>query len=260
MYDVSGAGAASLVSDIMADWRHLVDDLQVTDSPRYLHHLGRPLVAVWGFGFTDRPGSAADALSLIDFFHNATDPRYRATVMGGVPTNWRTGTGDSQPGFDQVYRAFDVISPWSVGRYGDDAGVVSFNQNYIRPDLAETESIGKDYLPVVWPGFSWANLMQNPGIFNAIPRRGGTFFIKQIAEAQASGAGMLYVAMFDEVDEGTAVFKAAATGAELPTSGQFLALDQDGHSLPSDWYLRLSGAAMKMLSGQIPVSDQLPLR
>ncbi|HUU03454.1 MAG TPA: glycoside hydrolase family 71/99-like protein [Myxococcota bacterium] len=262
MYDISGANGATLVDDLIADWKHLVDDpsLQVTASDRYLKHDGRPLVAIWGFGFTDRPGSAADAQVVIDFFHNAPEARYRATVMGGVPTNWRTGVGDSQPGFGNVYRSFDVISPWSVGRYNSISGVITFNQNYIQPDLAEANNIGKDYLPVVWPGFSWANLKQDPGVFNSIPRNGGTFFTKQFYEAMQSGCGMLYVAMFDEVDESTAIYKAAPTQSDLPTSGQFLALDQDGYSLPSDWYLRLAGAGMKMLTGQIPPTDELPLQ
>ncbi len=252
MYDISGADPATLVADFKADWIHLVDDLGVTASPAYLHHGGRPLVAIWGFGFTDRPGTPQDALEMIDFFHNNPATRYRATVMGGVPTNWRTGTGDSQPGYDAVYRGFDVISPWSVGRYNSETGVANFNTDYIQPDLTEAQNSGADYLPVVWPGFSWANLRQDPGLFNNIPRNGGGFFHRQFYEAQASGCDMIYVAMFDEVDESTAIFKAAATQAELPTTGQFLALDQDGYDIPNDWYLRLAGAGRKMLAGQIP--------
>jgi hypothetical protein len=262
MYDISGANAASLVDDLIDDWKHLVDDpsLQVTSSPSYLQHNGRPLVAIWGFGFNDRPGSTTDAQAVLDFFKNAVEPRYRATVMGGVPTNWRTSTGDSQPGFGDVYRAFDIISPWSVGRYGTEAEVINFNQNYIQPDLVEAANVGKEYMPVIFPGFSWANLRQDPGLFNAIPRNGGSFFHKQIYQARNSGSQMLYIAMFDEVDESTAIFKAAASQSELPSSGQFLALDQDGISVPNDWYLRLAGVAMKMIVGQIPLADELPLQ
>ena len=40
-----------------------------------------------------------------------------------------------------------------------------------------------------------------------IPRCGGRFFWSQIVAAKRAGAEMLYVAMFDEVDEGTAIFK-----------------------------------------------------
>jgi hypothetical protein len=260
MYDISGADAGTLVANFKADWIHLVDDLGVTASPAYLHHGGRPLVAIWGFGFIDRPGTPADALEMIDFFHNNPTPRYRATVMGGVPTNWRTGGGDSQPGYDTVYRSFDVISPWTVGRYNSDGGIVNHNNDYIRPDLTEAANAGADYLPVVWPGFSWANLKQDAGLFNAYPRRGGALFWKQLYEAQRSGCTQIYVAMFDEVDESTAIFKAVATSAELPTTGQFLALDQDGIFVPNDWYLKLAGAGMKMLAGQISRSADLPVK
>jgi len=36
-------------------------------------------------------------------------------VIGGVPREWRTGTGGSRPGFSSVYHAFHMISPWLVG-------------------------------------------------------------------------------------------------------------------------------------------------
>jgi hypothetical protein len=258
MYDISGAAGATLVADLTADWEHLVDDLGVTASRRYQQHDGLPLVAIWGLGFTDRPGTVADALALQDYFCCSAAAPYRAAVMGGVPTHWRTGTGDSQPGFDTVYRSFDIISPWSVGRYADNAGVDAFNADQIQPDLTEAAAHGRGYLPVVWPGFSWANLMQDPGVFNQIPRHGGAFFWKQVSAALASGATMLYVAMFDEVDEGTAIFKAAATQAAVPDQGQFLSLDADGQAVPTDWYLRLAGAGAKTTAGQTPWSASLP--
>ena len=125
--------------------------------------------------------------------------------------------------------------------------------------VAEAAAHGRDYLPVVWPGFSWANLQQDPGLYNAIPRRGGAFFWKQITAALDSGCTMLYVAMFDEVDESTAIFKAAPSQATVPTQGQFLSLDADGTAVGSDWYLRLAGAGMKTTAGQVPWDATLPL-
>ncbi len=260
MYDISGASQATLVQDLMADWQHLVDTLGVTASRRYQRHNGLPLVAIWGLGFTDRPGTVADAQALQSYFCCDAPVEYRAAVMGGVPTHWRTSTGDSKPGFYSVYRSFDIISPWSVGRYADNAGVDSFNADLIQPDLVEATAYGRDYLPVVWPGFSWANLLQDPGVYNQIPRLGGEFFWKQISAATQSRCNMVYVAMFDEVDESTAIFKAATTQAGVPDQGQFLSLDADGQSVPSDWYLRLAGAGAKITSGQCPQSANLPLR
>jgi len=70
---------------------------------------------------------------------------------------------------------------------------------------------------------------------------------------------MLYGAMFDEVDESTAFFKATPTQGELPTQGTFLSLDADGDNLPSDWYLQLAGAASRALRSEIVATPELPI-
>ena len=70
---------------------------------------------------------------------------------------------------------------------------------------------------------------------------------------------MLKTAMFDEVDEGTAMFKLAPTAAKLPTGASLVPLDVDGRALPSDFYLRLGGAATAMLRGDLPVAPTLPV-
>ena len=70
---------------------------------------------------------------------------------------------------------------------------------------------------------------------------------------------MLFGAMFDEMDEGTAIFKMAATPNELPVQGTFVPLNIDGQALSSDWYLRLADQAAKMLRGEIPLQSQIPI-
>jgi hypothetical protein len=70
---------------------------------------------------------------------------------------------------------------------------------------------------------------------------------------------MIYGAMFDEVDEGTAMFKLAPTAAQLPVHGTFVPLDADGIKLPGDWYLRLADEAGKMLRGEIPLTNTIPI-
>ena len=70
---------------------------------------------------------------------------------------------------------------------------------------------------------------------------------------------MLYIAMFDEVDEGTAMFKLAPTSAEIPAQGSFVPLDIDGYSLPGDWYLQLAREATRMLQGEIPLTAEIPI-
>jgi hypothetical protein len=256
MYDISGQNAATLVSTLTNDWAYLVGNLRVTNSPSYVRHRGKPVVTIWGFGFNDRPGTPDDALAVINWFKAAG-----CTVMGGVPTNWRTLQGDSQTNaaWAGSYRAFDIISPWAVGRYSTLGGADNFKNNYIVPDLAECAALGIDFMPVVFPGFSWHNLKGDPSPLNQIPRNAGTFYWRQIFNAISAGCTMIYGAMFDEVDEGTAMFKMAPTPNELPVEGTFVPLNIDGTNLPSDWYLRLADQATRMLRGDIPLQSPIPI-
>jgi hypothetical protein len=258
-YDVSGVDEAHLVASLEADWKYLVDTLEVTASPRYLKDGGRPVLYLWGLGFTDRPGTPADAAALIDWLTTSADPRYRVTLVGGVPAHWRTLDGDAKTdaAWAPVYRSFDVLSPWTVGGFRDDAGADAYRATSLAADLAAATAAGQRYMPVVFPGFSWHNL--DGGVSNQIPRRGGAFYWRQVGNAVGAGATMLKTAMFDEVDEGTAMFKLAPTTAGLPTGGASLVpLDADGRALPSDFYLRLGGAATALLRGDLPVDSTLP--
>jgi hypothetical protein len=69
------------------------------------------------------------------------------------------------------------------------------------------------------------------------------------------GAEMVYVAMFDEVDEATAIFKISND----PPIGQtrFVGLE-DG--LEPDHYLWLTGEIGKMIRGQTPARRTMPQR
>jgi len=258
MYDISGAKEASFVEELKADWAFLVNDLKVTGSPAYLHHEGKPVLGLWGLGFSDRPGTAAQSLELIEHLQTGAPAGQQVYLVGGVPYQWRTSSGDSKPGFSEVYEAYDAVSPWSVGRYSDAAGFDSNYNQTVTPDKSFTDAQGLGYAPVAWPGFSWANLKGTPGTFNQIPRHGGTFFWHQTRNLHDLDPLFLYVAMFDEVDEATAMFKAATHQSEVPAQGQWLHLGQDGQSLPSDWYLRLGGAAAKAMHGQFAPDKPLP--
>jgi hypothetical protein len=67
MYDISGNARETVVGTVKRDWVRIVDELRLIDSPRYLRHNGRPVLAIWGFGFTDRSPTPAQAAELIEF-------------------------------------------------------------------------------------------------------------------------------------------------------------------------------------------------
>lgn len=66
---------------------------------------------------------------------------------------------------------------------------------------------------------------------------------------------MIYVAMFDEVNEGTAIFKGSDNP---PVSDIAKFINMDGR--PSDHYLWLTGEATKMLRKEMPLSIKMPVR
>jgi hypothetical protein len=261
-YDVTGFDPQKFFEVMREDWKYLVDELKVTAHPHYLRHNGKPVLSVWGMGLEDMrhpPRSPERALEVVRWFKSEADPRYRVFYMGGVPSRWRTLTADAQkdPGWNEVFALMDVIQPWTVGRYRDQAGVDKWRDDYLAPDLAKTRENKQLYMPVVFPGFSWANLKRDTKP-NQIPRHGGRFLWRQAVNAKQAGATMLKIAMFDEVNEGTAVFKLAARRADAPEQGFWLTLDADGEQLPSDWYLRLSGEITRMFHGRRPASQNLP--
>ena len=249
MYDITGHPRETVVAAVKRDWQYMVDTLRITESPRYLQHHARPVLAIWGFGFRDRAPTPEQATELIEFFKNNPERRYQVTLVGGVPARWRTLSRDSQTdeAWARVYRSFDVVSPWTVGRFRDEDGIDQFYREEVAPDLTETNRLGLEYMPVVFPGFSWHNM--NPTApFNPIPRRGGRFYWHQIERALQAGTTMMYGAMFDEVDEGTAMFKLAPTRDTVPAGVPIVTLDADGQQLPSDWYLQLARQAQRRLS------------
>jgi hypothetical protein len=257
MYDISGQNEATLLSTLTNDWAYLSGTMHITNSPRYIRHQGKPVVTIWGFGFTSRTNTPEECMIAINFFKAAG-----CTVMGGVPTYWRTLTSDSRtdPAWATAYRSFDVISPWSVSRFNTLSGADSFKTSVITPDLVDCTLNGIDYMPVLFPGFSWYNLKDGTAALNQIPRLGGTFYWRQAYNAVSAGCTMLYGAMFDEVNEGTSMFKMVANTNDLPVGASLVPLNSDGYTnLPSDWYLRLADQASRMLRRDIPLQQPIPI-
>jgi len=116
---------------------------------------------------------------------------------------------------------------------------------------------------VIFPGFSWHNSKRDDqpnDVMNRIPRQQGNFLWDQAVTAKAAGATMVKIAMFDEVNEGTAIFKIAPSSNATPQEAQFLTLDADGTQLPSDWYLRVADEIAHVYHGQAAASMALPMQ
>jgi len=268
MYDLSGLKASGEdCSSIIEDWKYLVDSLKVTNqkgTKTYLFHREKPLVVIWGIGFPDRPYNIRKIglERLIDFFKN--DPKYGGcSVMLGVPTFWRDLNADcvNDPYLHDIIKRADIIMPWMVQRFSPLLhNDMDRYRDVILGDMKWCKANNIDYVPCVCPGFSWHNLSRfefpddvKPS--GSIPRQGGRFYWQQISTALLAGADMLYVAMFDEVNEGTAIFKCTDN---TPISNIAKFVNMDGK--PSDQYLWLTGQAAKMLRKEIPLSIKLPVR
>jgi hypothetical protein len=251
MLDLS-MGRRPSTEAVIDDWKFLCDGVKVREDSRYLHEQGKPVVLLWGLGFRDRRWTAAQAAELIAFFKS--DAKYGGVyLVGGVDPLWRNLRGESrtEPEWADVYRSFDALSPWDAGRYRDDASMDEFRRMVWEGDVAELKRLHKGYMPTAFPGFSWDNLWRAAPGSTAIPRRKGEFYWRQFAIFRELGVRTVFVGMFDEVDEGTAIFKVSNA---VPVDKHFVTYE----GMPSDSYLRLTGAATRMIRGDAPLSKAIP--
>ena len=249
MYDLSGMEAGE--EDILIrDWKELCEKYKLVsrNNNHYVYHHGKPLVAVWGIGFNDRRKYGYEQVKkIIDFLKSEG-----CSILVGVPTHWRTLTIDavSDTRLLELVKQADIVHPWLVGRF--DNHTYEPYRKSIEEDIKWCKANGKDYMPVLFPGFSWHN-MKKDAPQNMIPRLGGRFFWKQVKGAVDAGAESLYLAMFDEIDEGTAFFKCTNT----PPVGESSFITYEGEA--PDHYLWLAGEAAKYLRGELR-SSRMPVR
>ena len=249
MYDLSGMEAGE--EDILIrDWKELCEKYKLVsrNNNHYVYHHGKPLVAVWGIGFNDRRKYGYEQVKkIIDFLKSEG-----CSILVGVPTHWRTLTIDavSDTRLLELVKQADIVHPWLVGRF--DNNTYEPYRKSIEEDIKWCKANGKDYMPVLFPGFSWHN-MKKDAPQNMIPRLGGRFFWKQVKGAVDAGAESLYLAMFDEIDEGTAFFKCTNT----PPVGESSFITYEGEA--PDHYLWLAGEAAKYLRRELR-SSRMPVR
>ena len=256
MYDLSGMVPADVplvlndIDELNRQYGLLNKDK--IKSPTYLHENGKPLITVWGVGFNDnRRYGFKEAETIID---GLNEKGY--SVMLGVPTFWRDFGFDAikSDSLHTLIKKCAIVAPWFVGRY-DINTYPAFNQ-HIKDDIAWCQANQVEYAPLAFPGFSWRN-MNGPNA-RTIDRENGNFFWQQVAGAKAAGAQMLYIAMFDEMNEGTSIFK-CATKSNLPLNPNGVFVDIDD-SVGSDYYLWLTGQSANWFHGKSGYSKVKPIR
>ncbi|WP_158995983.1 glycoside hydrolase family 71/99-like protein [Mucilaginibacter sp. L196] len=242
MYDVSGW--TNMATEMEADWTNKMSAL--TSSPQYAKQNGKPVVCIWGFGFNDgnHNFTAATCIAVIKWFKSQG-----CYVIGGVPTHWRDQNSDSYPNFISAYNAFDMLSPWMVGRIANANDSDGFYSNTNQPDEVYCRDNGIDYQPCVLPGD-----------LSARQRVHGDFMWRQFYNMTKAGAQGLYISMFDEYNESNQIAPTAESQQFVPAGSGFLSLDEDGTPCSSDYYMRLTGDGAKMFKGQIPFTATRPTK
>lgn len=255
MYDLSGIRSEE-IDIVISDWKDLMKQFGFNQRSRYANYLfdqKRPVVAVWGIGFNDnRRYTLDDAKKLINFLKS--DEGGNCSVLLGIPSYWREQGRDcvKDSNFLDIVKMADIVHPWFVGRFNENS--YDAFKPLIGQDQKWCDQNQLKYMPVVFPGFSWNNMLPSGRPSSTIPRNSGSFFWKQLAGAAAEGAQMIYIAMFDEIDEGTAIFK---TAHRVPKGkSKFIPIDKD---ISSDYYLWLTGQAGQMLKGKMqwPISKPI---
>ncbi|KAI0782164.1 hypothetical protein C8Q75DRAFT_532654 [Abortiporus biennis] len=273
MYDVVGVEPNRVRQVIEQDWLHLIHEKGILDSPNYLREKGRPVITLWGFGFSDGKHDPANVRAITNFIRTNTPGG--AYIVAGVPAHWRTSNNDASSNHEWVnvwLEEFDAISPWTIGRYHSLEEVDRFYEEKMKGDAElirrnnEEVEAGRsgvrkvEYIPVVLPGGSGFNLSEGQWAWNDTPRRGGNFMWKQLFNARRVNVRTIYGAMWDEYDEGTAYLPVVQNKRLLPKHEKFnfMALDEDGFDLPSDWYMRICGFAAEGLRGERMIHETFP--
>ncbi|KAI0248087.1 hypothetical protein BJV78DRAFT_1285053 [Lactifluus subvellereus] len=289
MYDISGVDPERVQEIVEADWYHLLQEKRVLNSPNYLREDGKHVIGIWG-AQPSRPIAPARLLNYVvpprlrvqgqqtharpnarvDFLLPKFNPG-GVYLVAGTPAHWRTSDSDadSNPEFVPAWmQSFDALSPWTVGRYSDQASADAFAEDRIQGDVmflgkwAMNRGRRVHYMPVVHPGGSGFNTSDGQWTRNAAPREGGRFLWRQIYNARKWGARTMYGAMWDEYDEGTQFLPAITRTEDLPKDhGQkytLIAYDVDGYDVPPDWYMRIAGYGSELTKDERYIEDRFP--
>ncbi|MCL2488100.1 MAG: hypothetical protein FWE80_05385 [Oscillospiraceae bacterium] len=250
MYDMSGQPANSdwkvnqVVEYTKLDFINNIEGRGFCSGPMYAHAGGKPVVCLWGLSSGDTNFTTYFiAYELTRWF---TERGYYVII--GTPENDFRNVTDE---WFEIYTMCGMISPWNVGRYGVNNAYSSMTDR-CRRDLEWCSRYGIEYQPTMLVGSAWTNMKHHEWngnySYNDNPRNQGQFLWNQARAALEQGAKNLYIAMFDEYDESTAIMKAGSDYFDIPVGKQyFLTLSADGYWIEQDFYLRAVGDANRLL-------------
>jgi autotransporter-associated beta strand protein len=232
-YDVSGKSDSAVLGLLQADWQWLTSQFDILNDPRYVREDGKPVVFIWGLSVPDRNFTPATADAVVDWFQ-----AQGCHVIGGIPNVWSTLSAAWQTHIAK----YDGVLVWQSSTTSE---VATFNNR------------GQDYYPHIWPGFSWAHLKEQPANppVQFTDRQGGQFYWDKGRTWINAGADRLFLGMFDEYDEGTAIMPMTDDPPPPYTEwGRFL----NNQGKPSDWWMMLSDELKRMMWGQRANTGTLP--
>jgi hypothetical protein len=217
-YDIAGMPTNKMYDAVTADWKRLVDE-KITENPRYLHEGGQPVVQIWGYYHNNNNFMTAEVGNqLIDFFQQPGP--YQSLLVGGGVWNWRK---NPDPERQKMFRRFKVWVPWNVGTDARDkaTGIARANTSTWADDQRVCRENGTFWIPVVYPRYGTV-LSRRKGLWkDVITRRHGNFLWEQFHRLFELDVDTVYVAVFHEVDEGTAIFKITRPSPGPNRSGRF---------------------------------------
>ena len=235
-YDVSGKNSATLVTELQADLQWLTTQFDIFNDPRYVRENGKPAIFIWGLPFPDRNISVQVADAAVDWLK-----AQNLYVIGGIPNTWAS-LGE---GWQNHIAKYDGVLVWMSQSSTSGARTAEVNTFRDR---------GQDYYPHVWPGFSWAHLQDNTNTAYTA-RNGGKFYWDKGRRWVSAGVDRMFIGMFDEYDESTAIMPMTDDPPNPHTDyGRFI----NNEGKPSDWWMILTDELKRMLLNQRANTSTLP--
>ena len=247
-YDVSNLDDSTAFHQLTNDWAWMVNTFKATLDSRYGFQNNKPVVAIYGMGDTNKDMNYSTnngitvptGQKIISWFKS--NPYASCYVWGGVPINWQSQWSKESG----VYTNYNAIEAWHSSSYASD--------------IQKCASFGATYWPILWPGFSWSNEQNETNKNGAFKDRfSGMRYWTNVFNVMATpGVSNLFVGMFDEYDEGTAIMPMSDDPPSSPSGkngGQFI----DNQGKPSDWWLLLTAQAKADMFKQRTNNIAMPL-